>query len=833
MGRAERRFERYRRKGDLDALGAVFDELAPGLLRVAMHVAPDPAAAEDLLQETFLSAIAHASRFDGSRALRPWLAGILRNHARQGWRRRARDEAGSLPEMTARRSDDPANDVGWSQTLSEHVEQVDAPMRQVLVLRLKHDMAPADIAELLDVAPATVRTRLHRGLAKLRDRLPPESAPAALLALPTPVGLPVIRTQVLHAASQAVAITTATGAAAVTVPLIGGLVVTKKTLAIAAAATLPVLAVGGAWLAGAFDPPVVPHEERPTRTISGTPSEPAKPTLEVAEEPPKPKREAPVPARKPKPEAASKAGVPLDAAIPADKGSVAGVVRFDDGAPLRGARVALWGSPNVFATTDNEGRFHIHADWVADRALFLPKEGKYKMIIAPTRMRAGKRVDVEVTLVRGIEMAAQVVDAETNKPLRDTKVTLRRPERNTQASAVFATTDAEGRFHLEYLPRVLYTLELERAGYRATASELDLRSGPAPKRFTMETAKRLTIALSGVPDAAKGTEVRWHLTAMGGPVSTNGKSKISVDGHMAIDGPDPGRYVLTIFKTKTMPRVYEMIEIKSGQERLDIALPAFGRIAGSLRDRAGDPIGGVRIQVGQQMAQTGDDGRFEIPQAASGKHGVWLFAKTSSWRLADTEVRADEEHRLDLVLRGGSSVSVRVLREGAPVGRRGATVTLLNADTGAVVASGRPKEAGRIVIPRIERGTYQVEIKSRGAMPKLLKAEIGIEHDLDLGDVALATLASVPVKLVLPEGLSFRDVQLAGLLDKLPDPRSRRRMLGGRLAQSSDGSVAIVGLTPGTHRFRATAKGCAPVEFEVTVPHASKEPLEIRLERKE
>ena len=56
MSRLERRFLRFRRTGDPAALAAVFDATAPQVLRVAMHVSRDPAAAEDLVQRTFLTA---------------------------------------------------------------------------------------------------------------------------------------------------------------------------------------------------------------------------------------------------------------------------------------------------------------------------------------------------------------------------------------------------------------------------------------------------------------------------------------------------------------------------------------------------------------------------------------------------------------------------------------------------------------------------------------------------------------------------------------------------------------------------------------------------------
>ena len=86
----ERRFKFFRRTGDPAALAAVFDATASEVLRVAMHLARDPGAAEDLLQRTFLTAIESAAAFDGTRRVLPWLLGILSNHAHEAARRAAR-----------------------------------------------------------------------------------------------------------------------------------------------------------------------------------------------------------------------------------------------------------------------------------------------------------------------------------------------------------------------------------------------------------------------------------------------------------------------------------------------------------------------------------------------------------------------------------------------------------------------------------------------------------------------------------------------------------------------------------------------------------------------
>ena len=77
----EQLFVRYRKHGDASALAEVFERTAPEILRVGLHFARDPAAAEDLLQATFVVAMESAGAFDPERPLVPWLLGILTNQA--------------------------------------------------------------------------------------------------------------------------------------------------------------------------------------------------------------------------------------------------------------------------------------------------------------------------------------------------------------------------------------------------------------------------------------------------------------------------------------------------------------------------------------------------------------------------------------------------------------------------------------------------------------------------------------------------------------------------------------------------------------------------------
>lgn len=68
---------------DPDLRAQVFDHTAARLLRLAFHLSRDPAAAEDLVQATFATAIEKAGQFDTDRSVLPWLTRILENHARE------------------------------------------------------------------------------------------------------------------------------------------------------------------------------------------------------------------------------------------------------------------------------------------------------------------------------------------------------------------------------------------------------------------------------------------------------------------------------------------------------------------------------------------------------------------------------------------------------------------------------------------------------------------------------------------------------------------------------------------------------------------------------
>lgn len=247
-------FARFRHNGDLDALGRVFDAVAPRLLALALHLTGNAADAEDALQATFVVAMRKATVFDTQQSVAAWLAGILAGEAKNVRRREQRRQTESLPENLS------AND-GDALAAAEHrdlvtqlrtrIDVLPAEQRQVLLLQLQHGLQPAEIAEVLGAAPGTIRMRIHRGMAALRKTLPAGMALGAIALFPQR-GIAAVRACVMEVG--AVEAAAATTAVAVT---IGGLAMKKVSLAAVALATISLVwwAVSPPDLAGVPEQP--------------------------------------------------------------------------------------------------------------------------------------------------------------------------------------------------------------------------------------------------------------------------------------------------------------------------------------------------------------------------------------------------------------------------------------------------------------------------------------------------------------------------------------------------------------------------------------------------
>ncbi|MFH0945349.1 MAG: sigma-70 family RNA polymerase sigma factor [Planctomycetota bacterium] len=142
------------------------------LRRLARGIVADAAAADDVVQEAWLAALLRPPS-DGTR-VGAWLAAVTRNLAlrsvRADRRRVQRELAGAVRESL------PASDLlaerrELTQAIVDCLFSLDEPYRSTILQRFYEDLKPTEIARMSGLSVETVRTRLNRGLQKLRAKL--------------------------------------------------------------------------------------------------------------------------------------------------------------------------------------------------------------------------------------------------------------------------------------------------------------------------------------------------------------------------------------------------------------------------------------------------------------------------------------------------------------------------------------------------------------------------------------------------------------------------------------------------------------------------------------
>src|SRR5450755_1678260 len=161
------------------------------LFRVARAILKDDAEAEDTLQEAYLDAYRHIDEFRGEARLSTWLTRIVINQALMRLRKHKRDRvvvpigavaranpAGEPDQAEAAVADEhsespPAATLRAEirRALERRIDELPTAFRTVFVMREVEDMTVEETADCLSIPAATVRTRLFRARALLREAL--------------------------------------------------------------------------------------------------------------------------------------------------------------------------------------------------------------------------------------------------------------------------------------------------------------------------------------------------------------------------------------------------------------------------------------------------------------------------------------------------------------------------------------------------------------------------------------------------------------------------------------------------------------------------------------
>lgn len=135
--------------------------------------------ADELAAETFAIAFAKRDRYDGAFAdARPWLFGIATKLAHRHRRREerelrayARTGVDAVVPSPAERSSERADSAVAGRALAAALAALSAAERDVLLLYAWVELDQPEIAVALSIPPGTVKSRLHRARARVRDAL--------------------------------------------------------------------------------------------------------------------------------------------------------------------------------------------------------------------------------------------------------------------------------------------------------------------------------------------------------------------------------------------------------------------------------------------------------------------------------------------------------------------------------------------------------------------------------------------------------------------------------------------------------------------------------------
>lgn len=163
--------------GDLEALGLLFDRYRTPVFRTALAITRDSDVAEDITQDAFLRLHRHAHRIDGNLPLMGWMYRVTVNLS-YTWVTRTAKWRAPLDEFverwfrTARRStESEAESRDEWQAVRKAIDSLSFDHKVVLVLYYLNDLSLQEIADVLECPVGTVKSRLHYGREKLKQKL--------------------------------------------------------------------------------------------------------------------------------------------------------------------------------------------------------------------------------------------------------------------------------------------------------------------------------------------------------------------------------------------------------------------------------------------------------------------------------------------------------------------------------------------------------------------------------------------------------------------------------------------------------------------------------------
>ena len=600
--------------------------------RLARSLARDAASAEDVAQESWLRALRRPPEHAGN--LRSWFGFLVRRTAKD--RARGEDRRRNREARVARDSSNdgsPADSlarVELVRELAEALAKLAEPYRTVIVMRYLEEREPREIARLLGVHAATVRSRLSRGLAMLRGDLERRHGKGregllSALTLFAPIG------------------TTGEGL----------LLMGTKTKIAAAAVLLGMLGFVG-WRALPVAPPApeaVRSEGAPVRLEAGEPQLSA----------PGGGMRAEIPAAQPL-LASSTTSLDLE------------VVWAEDGKPAEGIGVlAGFQSPtdpskrvSQEAITDAGGRASFER--LGTGVLVIMTD--YSLARLTPVLEAGKRNHAQLRLEAGLHVHGRVVD-DSGQPVSGASIW--RSWNMSSEGHIAQHADELGRFELRVAPRGIgigaqhpdHAPSLIRTLSGRPGDEiqlvLEMRGKAARVHGTVRTPEGAPVAAARIWVGKSNPQTRLIPSGeyANDPLWSEGRS--AADGSFEFRGLNAGRTEVRVEAPGHAPW-FDAFELARAEDRtVEIRLGPGCGVEFLVVNLRGEPVADAKIQgtgAGSPVyGSTDASGRFERRDLAPGRYHMILDAKIRGHAQSELELKPGETTRWDVKLDPGRTLT--------------------------------------------------------------------------------------------------------------------------------------------------------------------------------
>jgi RNA polymerase sigma-70 factor (ECF subfamily) len=161
--------------GDRLAMQVLFARHHVRVYRFILRLVRNDATAEDLVSEVFLDVWRQAGKFEGRSAASTWMLSIARFKALSALRRRGEQELDdAMAENIVDDADDPQTSLEKKDTgavLRQAIDALSAEHREIVDLVYYHEKSVEEVAQIVGIPEATVKTRMFYARKKLGEHL--------------------------------------------------------------------------------------------------------------------------------------------------------------------------------------------------------------------------------------------------------------------------------------------------------------------------------------------------------------------------------------------------------------------------------------------------------------------------------------------------------------------------------------------------------------------------------------------------------------------------------------------------------------------------------------